>query len=210
MQARKPYGSGPNAKQVMTDVEPSSLTETDRRLMSLMAAAQNGDRATYDQLLRLCIPVVERIARQRGVQAESVDDVVQDVLLTVHRARHTYDPSRSFLAWLSAIARNRAIDALRRHGRRSRRELHNTLAYETHPDVAPDPARAWEQASEARALRKAIETLAPGQRDAVERLGLREQSLTEAAEEGGRNKNTLKVGFHRAIAALRARLSGVE
>ena len=71
---------------------------TDLRRSAWMAAAQAGDGAAYQALLRDCIPVIQSIARRRGVAADHVDDVVQDVLLTVHRSRQTYDPGRSFLS----------------------------------------------------------------------------------------------------------------
>ena len=83
----------------------------------MMAAAQTGDRVAYEKLLRECIPVIQHVARRQGVQPDAIDDVVQEVLLTVHRARQTYDPSRPFVAWLSTIAKRRAIDILRQRGR---------------------------------------------------------------------------------------------
>jgi DNA-directed RNA polymerase specialized sigma24 family protein len=97
---------------------------TDLRRSGLMAAAQAGDGAAYQALLRDCIPVIKSVARRRGVAADHVDDVVQDVLLTIHRARQTYDPSRSFTAWLCVIADRRAIDLLRRIRRQDLREVH--------------------------------------------------------------------------------------
>ena len=74
-------------------------------------------RAAYDTLLRDCIPFIQRVARAKGVPSDFVDDVVQETLLTIHQARQTYDPSRSFTAWLRTIAQRRAIDGLRRGGR---------------------------------------------------------------------------------------------
>ena len=58
-----------------------------------MVAAQAGDRAAYETLLRDCIPFIKRVARGQGVQPDFIDDVVQETLLTVHGARHTYDPN---------------------------------------------------------------------------------------------------------------------
>jgi RNA polymerase sigma-70 factor (ECF subfamily) len=78
-----------------------------------MVAAQAGDRAAYETLLRDCIPFIKRVARGQGIRPDLIDDVVQETLLTVHRARQTYDPNRSFTAWLRTIAQRRAIDVLR-------------------------------------------------------------------------------------------------
>ena len=77
---------------------PSQKDETDGRRAAWMVAAQAGDRAAYETLLRDCIPFIQRVARGQGVPSDFVDDVVQETLLTIHQARQTYDPSRSFTA----------------------------------------------------------------------------------------------------------------
>ena len=46
------------------------------------------------------------------------DDVLQDVAVAVLESYHRYDPARPFLAWALTIARNEAIDSLRRRRRR--------------------------------------------------------------------------------------------
>ena len=182
---------------------------TDRRLTDAMAAAQGGDRAAYELVLRDCVPVVRRIARAQGADANVVDDVVQDVLITLHGARATFDPSRSFVAWLTAITQRRAIDILRKQGRRAVREVYAPLAAETHA-AEGDPESAASQTSDARELRAAVATLPEGQREAVQALALEENSLEDASKRTGRTKSALKVNLHRAIKTLRARMGGVE
>ena len=118
----------------MATAEPIKPTADDMRRSALMAAAQAGDKTAYETLLRDCVPLIRAIARRQGVSADQVDDVVQEVLLTIHRARQTYDPSRSFTAWLRVIAERRAIDLLRQTGRRGARELHAPIAFENYPD----------------------------------------------------------------------------
>ncbi|SFS04762.1 RNA polymerase sigma-70 factor, ECF subfamily [Dyella sp. OK004] len=181
--------------------------EADQRRAALMAAAQAGDRRAYERVLADSVGLIRAVARRQGVAPDAVDDVVQETLLTVHRVRHTYDPSRSYDAWLAAIAARRAIDALRSHGRRDRRELHDEYALETHPD-RDDATRETEREQSAQQLRDAIATLPPGQREAVEQLALKERSLAEAAQHTGRNAGALKVNLHRALKALRNRIHG--
>ncbi|HET6554017.1 MAG TPA: sigma-70 family RNA polymerase sigma factor [Dyella sp.] len=172
-----------------------------------MAAAQAGDRRAYERVLADSVPLIRAAARRQGVAVDQVDDVVQETLLTVHRVRHTYDPARPYDAWLSALASRRAIDGLRSTGRRDRRELHDEQAFDTATDHH-DATAETEREQEARRLRDAIALLPPGQREAVERLGLKEQSLAEASAQTGRQQGALKVNLHRAMKALRARLHG--
>src|SRR5215469_2418513 len=154
----------------------SASEQADRQRAAWMAAAQAGDQRAYARLLSDSVALIRAVARRQGVAVDALDDVVQETLLTVHRVRHTFDPVRSYDAWLSAIASRRAIDALRSHGRRGRREVHDELAYEQHAD-RDDASAGTEREQEAQRLRKAIETLPPGQREAVEQLGLKERSL---------------------------------
>ena len=183
---------------------------TDRRLTAAMAAAQGGDRAAYELVLRDCVPIVRRIARAQGADANFLDDVVQDVLITLHGARASYDPSRSFVAWLTAITQRRTIEILRQQLRRGAREVHAPLAAETHAADGADPEAEAAHSSEARRLRAAVATLPEGQREAVEALALEENSLDDASKRTGRTKSALKVNLHRAIKTLRARMGGGE
>lgn len=189
-------------------VEPATASEAaERQRAAWMAAAQAGDRHAYERVLADSLALIRAVARRQGVGTDTLDDVVQETLITVHRVRHTYDPARSYDAWLGAIAARRAIDALRSHGRRGRRELHDEFALEQHPD-RDDASMDAERRQQAHRLREAIAQLPPGQREAVEQLGLREQSLAEAAAQTGRNTGALKVNLHRALKALRGRLHG--
>jgi RNA polymerase sigma-70 factor (ECF subfamily) len=181
--------------------------KSDASLASLMAAAQDGDAVSYRTLLHTCLPLIGSMARIQGVPADRVDDVVQDVLVTLHRVRDTYDPARPFTPWLRAIAQRRAIDAMRSLGRHRTREVHAPIVYENHPDPAATPARDLERSDRARGLHAAVAALPEGQRQAVEELALRERTLEEAAASTGRTKGALKVNFHRALKALRAQLS---
>jgi len=179
----------------------------DQHRAAWMAAAQAGDRRAYEKLLADSVALIRAAARRQGVPYDHLDDVVQETLITVHRVRHTYDPARSYDAWLTAIANRRAIDALRSHGRRDRREMHDEYAVDNHAE-AHDASAATEGEQRARRLREAVAELPPGQREAVEHLGLRERSLAEAAELTGRKTGALKVNLHRALKALRERFHG--
>jgi RNA polymerase sigma factor (sigma-70 family) len=181
--------------------------DLEAKLSAAMAAAQGGDAAAYRALLRDCVPVIAAAARAQGVRPDAVDDVVQETLLTVHRARATYDPARPFLPWLRAIAQRRAIDLMRRAGRRPQ-EVHDPLAYEAESDAGPLPGASIEARERDARLARAVAALPEGQRQAVEHLSLRERSLDETAAATGRSKGALKVNLHRALKSLRTALAG--
>jgi len=165
-----------------------------------MARAQAGDREAYRRLLEEITPYLRSLAARRMPNRSDVEDAVQDALLTIHAVRHTYDPSRPFGPWLVAIASRRVVDGLRRRGRTGARESPLDAEHETF--AAPE-ANYHEAASEARALREAVESLPPGQRDAIRMLKLQEMSLKEAAAASGMTVAALKVATHRALKSLR-------
>jgi RNA polymerase sigma factor (sigma-70 family) len=198
--ARTRAGTGPS-------VTAEPLVASEAQLASLMAAAQDGNAAAYESLLRGCLPLIGSMVRGKGVPADRVEDVIQEVLVTLHRVRHTYDPARPFTPWLRAIAQRRAVDVLRSHGRHRTREIYEPVTYETHPDPAPTAAQRLEQSAGADELRAAVAALPEGQRQAVEELSLRERTLEEAAARTGRTKGALKVNLHRALKTLRSHLA---
>ncbi len=203
-------GAEINRRAMTKTVPDDTVAGVDQHRSALMAAAQAGDGAAYQALLRDCIPVIKSVARRRGVAADRIDDAVQEVLLTIHRARQTYDPSRSFTAWLCVIADRRAIDLLRRIRRQEVREVHAPLAFECHADETADPAQGLAHADATRTVARALESLPARQREAVQHLVLAERSLADAAALTRRTKGSLKVNLHRAMKALRGRIESRE
>lgn len=176
------------------------------RFGPLMREAQAGDGAAYNALLRGVLPLLRARMRQRLFHPADAEDAVQDTLLAVHALRHTYDASRPFLPWLFAIAEHKAIDLMRRTGRRRVRESALEELGEDSPALAAPP-RA-EAAVEARQLRDMIARLPPSQRLALSLAKLRELPLADAACESGMSVGALKVASHRAVHALRRMVDG--
>jgi RNA polymerase sigma factor (sigma-70 family) len=172
-----------------------------------MAAAQRGDQAAYASLLTSILGPLRAFVRRRGVDDGEVEDVVQEVLLSIHRARHTWRADRPFDPWMWAIARNASTDALRRQGRdRSRRgptAEEAELAGEIFDDAAgpEDLFLAGEISPE---LARALAGLPAAQREAVELLYVEQLSAAEAATRAGVTVTALKVRAHRGSRALRA------
>jgi RNA polymerase sigma-70 factor, ECF subfamily len=171
----------------------------------LMARAQDGDRDAYRTLLTDMTPYLRAMAARCFKEQSDAEDAVQDVLLTIHAIRHTYDPHRPFGPWLVAIANRRIIDRLRRQTRARSREIELSDEHET---FSPDAANLHfdDASADSAALHAAIASLSPDQRLAINLLKLKEMSLKEAALASGRSVSALKVAVHRAIKALRKRL----
>ncbi len=176
-------------------------TQSDLRL--LMKAAQKGDNTSYAKLLREITPIVRSIVNQRWRgRREMVEDIVQDVLLSVHRARHTYDPRRPFRPWLYAITRYRVVEAVRAFTSKESKEIYSGQDYlETFTD---NTANSKEVNLEERDLiEKSLRKLPKKQRDAVRLVKLEGLSMAEAAVKMGMSVSAVKVNAHRAYKSLK-------
>lgn len=182
----------------------------DDHLAGLMRAAQGGDDRAYAQLLTALVPRLRRLIRSRRpfLQGSDIEDLVQDVLLSLHAVRATYDPQRPFMPWIQAITHNRMADGARRYARRSAHEVQVEQLPVTFPDGgANDNLNGY---GDPEALRQAIAGLPKGQRDAIEMLKLRELSLKETSARTGTSIGALKVSVHRGMAALRRSLAKAQ
>jgi RNA polymerase sigma factor (sigma-70 family) len=179
--------------------------EQEHELTLLMAAGQQGDRAAYEALMCELQVVVSLYVRRRVGTASWAEDVTQDVLLSIHRSRHTWNPVRPFAPWFYAVMQSRLVDAIRRQRR--------TARWEGPMDPADRDVRSEspEATAIARAdLAEAMQRLSPVQRLVIERLKLRERSVKHVAAETGLSESNVKVIAHRGYAALKRLLSGAR
>jgi len=186
----------------MTQHEPpSSRAARDERWRGLMRAAQDGDNSAYARLLADVLPVVRAMVRRKWRSANDVEDIVQDVLLSIHVVRHTYDPGRPFGPWLSTITARRIADAARRASSRSA----NETTVETMPETSSHDETKSDQdvVDDQGEIQRALAGLSPPQRQAIELMKIHGLSLEEASAVTGKSVSALKVTVHRAMKVMR-------
>jgi RNA polymerase sigma-70 factor (ECF subfamily) len=195
-------------EQCPTLPEQPEITEISAawaELGALLVLSQNGDRAAYAALLHGLLPYLRRLAARRLAQPQDIEDTVQDIYLSVHAIRHTYDPDRPLQPWVNVIAERRIADRLRRLYRQRAREAPLPEdAGETF--AAHDANTASEVTLDMRAVHRAIEQLPPGQRQAIGLVKVQGLSLREAAARTGQSEGAVKLSVHRAVKALRRAL----
>ena len=179
--------------------------EQETQAADLMRRAQAGEEEAYAELLVLLTAATRSYVRFRvGVPVSWLDDVVQETLIAVHQARHTFDGRRPFAPWFYAIARNRFVDVLRRAQR--------VRQHEVVCDVWPEWGNARNGGTSQVDLddvRRALASLPPRQREVVEAIKLREESVRDIAARLGMTMTAVKVTAHRGYRTLR-RLLGVD
>jgi RNA polymerase sigma-70 factor (ECF subfamily) len=179
-----------------------SLEARENRLRDLMVAAQRGDDAAYAEFLRELAALLRGFFRRRLTQLpDEVEDLVQETLLAVHNKRHTYEPDQPVTAWLHAIARYKLIDLLR--ARAGREALHEPLDDE-HSALGSE---ADSNALEARCdLATLLADLPDKQRLPIQYMKLEGLSVAQAAQRTGLSESAVKVGVHRGLKVLAAKI----
>ncbi len=194
---------------------PADWSERSRDLSRLLARAGLGDRAAfatlYERTSSHLFAVVLRINRDRA-QAE---EILQEVYVNVWRAASTFDAAQSQpLTWLTSIARNRAIDSLRRDQTQPRlrtvsptidgRESEDEDVYDTVADEAPGPLDLLSRAADARALAACIDQLSALQRQSVALAFYQGLSHAEVAEQLRQPLGTVKAWVRRSLMTLKS------
>jgi RNA polymerase sigma-70 factor (ECF subfamily) len=164
-----------------------NIDERSKRRARWMADAQQGDRVAYAALLDDVGPLVQQFVRRRVRDAEEAKDVYQDVMLAMHRARHTYEPT-----WPIA----RRIVARRTGERLARGE--RELLLRTLPEIA-----VGGDGDVKLELAEALRALSPTQREALALSKLDGLSMEAAAARARTSVGALRVRAHRAYRALR-------
>jgi RNA polymerase sigma-70 factor (ECF subfamily) len=176
--------------------------DVEARWAELMRRAFMGDERAYERLLREVATDLRRSVSRRvsriGLGAEEVDDIVQEVLLAVHRHRGSWDGSRPFTPWLRALVRHKSIDALRRV-MAARGRLAQTSLDEIADAIAAPEEDVLASASE-RSSR--LSALTAHQRGVVEALTTEGLTIAALAKRLSTTETAVRVTWHRALKRL--------
>ena len=196
----------------MMKTAPEDWTARSKDLAQLLSRSALGDRSAfkrlYDQTSGHLFAVVLRIQRDRAM----AEDLLQEVYVSAWKAAGSFDASQSQpLTWLTHIARNKAIDSLRRAQSQPRMEsVHSDDDDDDRPDAdqrmvddAPGPAALLERASDARQLQHCMAGLSAQQRQSVALAFFDGLSHAEVAEQLHQPLGTVKSWVRRALMSLK-------
>jgi len=165
--------------------------------VEVVSAIRSGDESAmaylYDKYSSIVYSVALRVLADTG----AAEDVLQEVFMQLWRNPGAFDASRGNLApWLAVIARNRAIDSLRR--RQPETDIEDVIL-SVEPDMAGDAARS--RAMEK--VRSALGSMPAPQRSALEMAYFEGLTHTEIAEKTGEPLGTVKTRIRAGLMALR-------
>lgn len=176
----------------------------DARLADLLRRGRAGDRDAYRLFLTEIGARLRRQMRSRiaGLPEADLEDLVQEILLSIHASRATWDGARPVLPWIAAITRFRAADHFRRRGRRGK--LSQEMAQMAETFSAGPTNRTSEEVIDAMSMDRALTELSATERRAFTLVRLRGLSLAEAARSSGSTVAAMKIAVHRAARKLQS------
>jgi RNA polymerase sigma-70 factor (ECF subfamily) len=185
------------------------MEEYSGALAQLVARAQHGDAVSRDELLRTMRSGILRYLLARGLPDHDAQDVAQETCLGVLRALPTWkDGVPSVWASVFAIARNKIADRARSYT--ARREVpmgHNTFVADLLTDPQAGPGELIEHDEGAQRVRALIQDLPPTQHEVLMLRVIVGLSTAETAAALNLTVGSVRVLQHRAVSALRARLT---
>jgi len=158
-----------------------------------MVLAQQGDRAAYERLLGELASVIEAYVCARFGRSEMLEDLVQECLLALHRARASYDPRRPFRPWMFTVVHHRVIDLLRR--------METPLAPLTSAQVEMAGAGCDDIEARLDGL-KILQGIGIDQRDAIVLVKYAGYTNGEAADQLGISESALKARLRRGLKSV--------
>ncbi|HMV76766.1 MAG TPA: sigma-70 family RNA polymerase sigma factor [Leptospiraceae bacterium] len=166
-----------------------------------MKSAQSGDSPAYSRLLHEISFELSFYLARRVFEESDREDVLQEILIGIHKARHTYDPKKSFVSWMYAIANYKVIDYIRK-----KKKSADSSAEFTDETVFPEEITEDGTEEKMNLLKKAVSELPEKQRKTIELMKFKGLSLERTSEILGISVSAVKVNSHRAMKAVRNRL----
>jgi RNA polymerase sigma-70 factor, ECF subfamily len=170
--------------------------------LAAVVAMQSGNQSALAELYDRYSSVVYAVALRVLGDTGAAEDVLQEIFLQLWRNPGAFDAARGSLgAWLAVIARNRAIDALRR--RRPETDIEDVIV-----SVAPDLAAQADRSRAAEKVRGVLSAMPAPQRTALEMAYFEGMSHSEIASKTGEPLGTIKTRIRSGLLALRKAFQG--
>lgn len=174
------------------------MTTKDRLLSQLMFESQQGNQLSYETLLSEACVFLQSYLNQKINSSDQRDDIIQEVLLAVHKARHTYDCSKSFFGWMLAITHYKVNDHLRIQYKQNYQELDEQMTDNSLDKILENERRQQ--------LINALDSLRPRPKEVLSLLKLEGYKISEVAIKLNLSESNVKVIAHRAYQSLESKL----
>ena len=177
------------------------MTDKTVTLETLMRQALAGDQHAYTELLRATTRVLRPFLAKRLPRTSETEDLLQEILLSIHKARHTYDGKRPYLPWAYAIARFRLLDHLRAHYADN---IWNAVDLSEAENTSAGDVTESRMTYES--IKGVVQQLPEKQMTILQMMHEEGYTAREVAEKTGMQESAVTVAAHRAYKILKKKL----
>ncbi len=163
----------------------------------LMKKTQDGDSVAYEKLLEEISNFLTLYLKKRIFNQDNIQDLIQEILLAIHKARHTFDTKKPFFPWFLSIVNYKSIDYFNDQKKNKGVSFDDFLCEpETGSRFEDDIESKW-------MIESALSELPIGYRELLKSVKLDGYSIKEAAVLLGLSLSNVKTSIHRALKQLK-------
>lgn len=170
--------------------------EDEERWKTLLIASSTGDSLSYETLLGEMAEYLKYFCSRYLYQESQTEDCVQECLLAIHKAKHTFNPSKPIGPWFFTIVRHKIIDQFRKNKRLNEREVQD-------PDIVDSLQSTSSEVDFAKELANLLTGISAKYATAFKLCRLEGKTIQEAAKELNIGESAVKLRVHRASTAIK-------
>ncbi len=171
-------------------------------LSGLMRSSQEGDSSSYRKLLEETSEILRKTLAVKIYDPNDREDVLQEILIAIHLSKHTFLPDKSFLPWVSTIAKYKIVDYIRKKERMKKREIIRSNEYLPEKEYFDSEENIKER------IEEILDKLSEKQRLIIRLLKLERMSVAETAKVMSMSQSAVKTAAHRIYKIIRIRPGG--
>ncbi len=168
----------------------------------LAVRSQSGDKRAYRQLLLEIAPYIKSRISKGLANEDWSEEIMQEVLISVHKSLKSYSADRPFKPWLNAITQFRRTDFLRKHYKNK----NVNEASQENSDIFSNDVTHDTRAGELVDIEKALGKIPEKQRKIFKLIKIEGYSAAEVAKEMDMSVSAVKVSAHRTAGKLKEML----
>ena len=170
----------------------------------LAVRAQQGDKQAYHQLLTAIVPYIRNIIAPGLANEHWLDDLLQDILMGVHKSLARYMPGQPFKPWLNAIIRYRRAELLTQY---YKSQGHMSTSLEEVEELGVEIFDALHELGD---VERVLQQLPENQQKIFRLARVEGYSIKEIADKTGMSVSAVKVSIHRSAAKIKLLLDEIN
>ncbi len=174
--------------------------QVESRLKKLLIESLEGNRKSYELFLKEIQIIFRNFLKNKIIEEENIEDLVQEILISIHNGRHTYDSSLPVLNWIFSIAYRRYVDFLRKKKRINKYEFYTETFEQFQTNIYLDNEDRFIERDK---INRILDKMSEKDRKIIQLLKFENYSIREISKMLGKSESAVKVAAHRAYKKLK-------